>query len=228
MVIAEARRKGLKNFSALVSHVLVPPAMTFLLDMADNRVQGFLGPGHVCTVMGTRAYEPIAARYQVPIVVTGFEPVDLLEGILRAVRQLESKKAEVEVQYARVVRPDGNPAARALIDRVFQVCDRSFRGIGEIPSSGLRLHDDFADLDAEHRFSVSAIAPREPAECIAGEVLKGVKKPGECPAFGNRCTPDTPLGATMVSGEGACAAYFSYARTRHPKGLPIAQTENRG
>jgi hydrogenase expression/formation protein HypD len=223
MAIAEAARKKLPNFSALVSHVLVPPAMRFLLDMPDNRVQAFLGPGHVCTVMGTREYEPIAARYRVPIVVSGFEPVDLLEGILRAVGQLEDGRAEVENQYARVVRPDGNPAARALIERVFEVVDRGFRGIGTIPASGLALRGEYRELDAEHRFAVSAITAREPAECIAGEVLKGVKKPAECPAFGKRCTPESPLGATMVSGEGACAAYFAYARLDGRRGLPLLE-----
>ncbi|HEY4120890.1 MAG TPA: hydrogenase formation protein HypD [Byssovorax sp.] len=210
--IAQAKRRGLANFSALVSHVLTPPAMTAILQSPGNRVQAFLGPGHVCTVMGTREYEPIARRYGVPIVVTGFEPVDLLDGILRAVRQLAGGRAEVEVQYARAVRAEGNAAARAQIDAVFEVCDRSFRGVGVIPKAGLRVAREHADLDAERRFDVAAVEAREPAECISGRVLKGLAKPRDCPAFGTRCTPETPLGATMVSSEGACAAYHAYAR----------------
>jgi hydrogenase expression/formation protein HypD len=212
MAVWLARRRGLKNFSVLVSHVLVPPAMTALLESPDNRVQGFLGPGHVCAVMGYREYEPIARRFRVPIVVTGFEPLDLLEGVLRAVQQLEMGRGEVENQYGRAVSPDGNAAARRLIDDVFEVCDRSWRGIGMIPNSGLRLRAGYREFDAEERFAVAAIRTEESSLCISGQILKGLKKPHDCPAFGKQCTPLTPLGATMVSSEGACAAYFAYGR----------------
>ncbi|HXD85667.1 MAG TPA: hydrogenase formation protein HypD [Urbifossiella sp.] len=207
-----ARKRDLNNFSMLVSHVLVPPMMTAMLEAPDNRVQGFLGPGHVCTVMGIREYEPIAERFSVPIVVSGFEPLDLLEGILRTVNCLEEERSGVENPYARAVRPDGNPASRKLIDEVFEVCDRKWRGIGEIPGSGLRLRDDYRDFDAERIFEVEGIAMSESAACISGQILKGLKKPHHCPAFGKECTPDSPLGATMVSTEGACAAYFAYGR----------------
>lgn len=216
MAVKVAHRRGLANFSALVSHVLVPPAITAILAAPDNRVQAFLGPGHVCTVVGYEEYEPLAARYGVPIVVTGFEPVDLLDGILRAVRQLEAGRAEVENQYGRAVRREGNPSARALLEEVFEVCDRPWRGIGVIPASGYRLREAFAAHDAERVFAVAGVTASEPAVCISGEVLRGVKKPHECPAFGKECTPQTPLGATMVSGEGACAAYFTYGRTGPP------------
>jgi hydrogenase expression/formation protein HypD len=205
-----AKRRGLSNFSLLVSHVLVPPSLAFILQAPGNRVQGFLGPGHVCTVMGTREYESISARYRIPIVVTGFEPVDLLEGVLRAVRQLEHGEARVENQYARVVRDEGNPASRSLLAEVFDVCDRPWRGIGLLPKSGLRLSHEYRTFDAERRFEVDAIAPRESSACISGQVLRGVKRPTDCPAFGIQCTPQSPLGATMVSSEGACAAYFHY------------------
>jgi hydrogenase expression/formation protein HypD len=201
-----------KNFAVLVSQVLVPPSMTAILQAADNRVQGFLGPGHVCTVMGTGEYEPIAARFRVPIVITGFEPVDLLEVILRTVRQLEAGRATVENAYARAVRPGGNPASRKLIEDVFEVCDRKWRGVGTIPKSGLRLRYEFAEFDAERRFEVEAIETQESSLCISGQVLKGLKKPHDCPAFGTACTPQAPLGATMVSSEGACAAYYAYGR----------------
>jgi hydrogenase expression/formation protein HypD len=212
MAVFLARRRGLTNFSVLVSHVLVPPAMTALLEAPDNRVQGFLGPGHVCTVMGCGEYGPIAARYRVPIVITGFEPLDLLEGVLRVVRQLEEGRAEVENQYARAVRPEGNPASRKLIEDVFEVCDRKWRGVGAIPRSGLRLRDEYRDHDAERLFAVADLQTAESAVCISGLILRGLKKPHECPAFGKECTPQTPLGATMVSAEGACAAYHAYGR----------------
>ena len=212
MAVWMARKRRLTNFSVLVSHVLVPPAMTALLEAPDNRVQGFLGPGHVCTVMGCGEYEPIAARYRVPIVITGFEPLDLLEGVLRVVRQLEADRAEVENQYARAVRPEGNPASRRLIEDVFEVCDRKWRGIGAIPGSGLRLRDEYRDHDAERLFAVADLQTAESAVCISGLILRGLKKPHECPAFGKECTPQTPLGATMVSAEGACAAYHAYGR----------------
>jgi hydrogenase expression/formation protein HypD len=212
MAVWLARKRNLTNFSVLVSHVLVPPTITALLESPDNRVQGFLGPGHVCTVMGTSEYEPIARKYGVPIVVTGFEPLDLLEGVLRTVRQLEEGRAEVENQYGRAVRPEGNPQSRKLIEDVFEVCDRKWRGVGLIPASGYRLRDAYRDFDAEVRFAVDAIETHESAECISGQILRGLKKPHDCPAFGKQCTPQSPLGATMVSSEGACAAYYAYGR----------------
>jgi hydrogenase expression/formation protein HypD len=207
-----ARRRNLTNFSLLVSHVRVPPALKALLQAPGNRVQAFLGPGHVCTVMGCEEYEPIARDYRAPIVVTGFEPLDLLAGVLHAVRQLEEGRAEVENAYGRAVRREGNPRSRQLIEDVFEVCDRNWRGIGMIPASGYRLRPEYADLDAERRFAVDRLRAEEPAVCISGQVLRGVKKPHECPAFGKECTPLTPLGATMVSSEGACAAYYQYGR----------------
>jgi hydrogenase expression/formation protein HypD len=196
----------------LVSHVLVPPVLCAVLDAPGNRVQGFLGPGHVCTVMGFTEYEPIAERYRVPIVITGFEPVDLLEGVLRTVQQFEAGQALVENQYGRAVRREGNLAAQKLIHEVFALCDRNWRGIGCIPLSGFKLRDEFGDHDAEQRFEVGDIATQESALCISGEILKGLKKPHDCPAFGRECSPQTPLGATMVSAEGACAAYHAYGR----------------
>jgi hydrogenase expression/formation protein HypD len=212
MAVWLARRRKLSNFSALVSHVLVPPAMSAILEAPDNRVQGFLGPGHVCTVMGTGEYGPIARRYRVPVVVTGFEPLDLLEGVLRVVRQLEDGRAEVENRYGRAVRAEGNTQALKLLADVFEVCDRKWRGVGTIPASGYRLRDEYRDFDAERRFSVGGIETRESTACISGDILRGVKKPCDCPAFGRECSPQTPLGATMVSSEGACAAYHAYGR----------------
>jgi hydrogenase expression/formation protein HypD len=212
MAVERAKAMGLRNFSLLVSHVMVPPSMTAILQAPQNRVQGFLGPGHVCAVMGWSEYEPIAARYRVPIVITGFEPVDLLEGILMTVRQLERRRAEVENQYARAVAREGNLPARRMISQVFDVADRSWRGIGIIPKSGYKLSYAFREHDADRIFQVESIRTREPEICIAGQVLKGQKKPVDCPAFGTECTPQTPLGATMVSAEGACAAYYSYGR----------------
>ncbi|KAA0255043.1 hydrogenase formation protein HypD [Acidobacteria bacterium ACD] len=210
MAVREAAREGLENFSILVSHVLVPPAMEAILSAEDNLVQGFLAAGHVCAVMGTREYDPIAARYRVPIVVTGFEPIDILEGVLGCVTQLSEGKAEVENRYARVVRPEGNLPARAVIEEVFEVGDRAWRGIGVIPRSGYRLRERYAAHDAERKFDVGAIATKEPEECISGLILRGRRKPPDCAAFGTLCTPEHPLGATMVSAEGACAAYFRY------------------
>jgi hydrogenase expression/formation protein HypD len=212
MAIALAKRRGIRNFSALASHVLVPPAITTILQSPHNRVQGFLGPGHVCAIMGLAEYHPIAKQYRVPIVVTGFEPVDMLEGILRVVRLLERGEACVENQYGRSVRELGNLPAQRLLHEVFEVCDRKWRGVGPIPKSGYRLRAEYRDHDAEHRFDVTSIQPCEPAECISGQILQGVKKPHDCPAFGKHCTPDRPLGATMVSAEGACAAYYAYGR----------------
>jgi hydrogenase expression/formation protein HypD len=212
MAVLTARRRGLTNFSVLVSHVLVPPAMTAILSAATNRVQAFLAAGHVCTVMGTGQYAPLVRRYRVPIVVTGFEPLDLLEGVRQAVGQLEAGRAGLANAYPRAVAPAGNPVARAVLDDVFEVCDRQWRGIGMIPRSGWRLSDRYRAFDAEARFSVGDLLVAESADCRAGEVLQGLLKPNECPAFGTRCTPRTPLGATMVSSEGACAAYYQFRR----------------
>lgn len=215
MALWLARKRRLTNFSVLVSHVLVPPIITAILQAPGNRVQAFLGPGHVCTVMGMREYEPIARRFRVPIVVTGFEPLDLLEGVLRTVEQLEVGRAEVENQYGRAVRWEGNPQSRQLIEDVFEVCDRKWRGIGLIPKSGFKLRYEYRDHDAERRFEVDAIETQESSVCISGQILKGRKKPHDCPAFGKDCTPQMPLGATMVSAEGACAAYYAYGRHLH-------------
>ena len=212
MSVFQAKQQGLKNFSILVSHVLVPPSIASILQSPLNRVQGFLGPGHVCTVMGYREYEPIVARFKVPIVITGFEPLDLLEGVLMTVRQLEEGRAEIENQYSRVVQREGNRAAQDLVNKVFEVCDRKWRGVGSIPKSGYKLRWEFREHDAERLFDVKEIDTKEPEICISGLVLKGVKKPHDCPAFGKKCTPEHPLGATMVSAEGACAAYYAYGR----------------
>ena len=212
MAVFQARREGLKNFSILVSHVLVPPAIIALLGDPENRVQGFLAAGHVCAVMGYREYEPLAEKYRVPIVVTGFEPLDIVNGILACVRKLEAGRAEVENAYPRAVLREGNVAAQKLIAQVFEVCNRKWRGIGEIPASGWRLRDEFRDLDAEQKFDVGDLRVNESPLCISGLVLQGRKKPNECVAFGKQCTPAKPLGATMVSTEGACAAYYRYAR----------------
>jgi hydrogenase expression/formation protein HypD len=212
MAVWRARREGVTNFSMLVSHVLVPPVIAAILQSAANRVQGFLGPGHVCAVMGLHEYVSLSERYRVPIVVTGFEPLDLLEGIWMTVRQLEAGRAEVENQYARAVAGDGSPAARELVFEVFEVADRKWRGIGAIPKSGLRLAHEYRAHDAERLFEVDAIATNESPLCISGQILRGLRKPCDCPAFGRECTPQTPLGATMVSSEGACAAYFQYGR----------------
>jgi hydrogenase expression/formation protein HypD len=212
MAVWQANQLGLKNFSVVVSHVLVPPAMTAILESPENRVQAFLGPGHVCTVMGYREYEAVSNRYKVPIVVTGFEPIDILDGVLMAVRQLEGGRAEVENQYARVVSRQGNEYTQHLVETVFEVCDQKWRGVGSIPHSGYRLRNEFATFDATARFEVAHIETQEPSVCISGEILRGWKKPGDCPAFGQDCTPQRPLGATMVSAEGACAAYYNYGR----------------
>jgi len=213
MAVYRARREGIANFSVLVAHVLVPPAMEAILSSRDNRVQGFLAAGHVCAVMGYTEYEPLASRYRVPIVVTGFEPVDILQGVYLCVKQLEEGRAEVENQYVRAVRRDGNAAAQELVREVFRVERRMWRGIGEIPGSGLALRDEYGALDALRRFDLGGGGAVEPSECISGLVLRGVKKPTDCPAFGARCTPERPLGAPMVSSEGACAAYYRYRRS---------------
>lgn len=212
LAVEQARRLGLDNFSLLVSHVLVPPALEAILQAPTCRVQGFLAAGHVCAVMGVDQYRAVCDRYRVPIVITGFEPLDLLDGIRRAVLQLETGRAQVENAYRRVVRDEGNPVARALLARVFEVCDRTWRGIGLIPDSGWRLRPDFRAFDAEARFDVGRIHAVESPLCHSGEVLQGLIAPTGCPAFGRECTPRTPLGATMVSDEGTCAAYFTHRR----------------
>lgn len=214
MAVWQAKRLGLRNFSILCSHVLVPPAIEALLSSPTNRVQGFLAAGHVCTVMGYEEYIPLAQRYRTPIVVTGFEPVDILQGVFMTVKQLEEGRAEVENQYARSVRREGNIPARKLMAEVFQTTHRTWRGIGEIPNSGYGLSPEYAEYDAEKMFSVEEIKTRESEECIAGQVLQGLKKPHECSAFGIACTPEHPLGAPMVSSEGACAAYYHFGRFR--------------
>lgn len=212
MSVVQAERLGLTNYSVLVSHACVPGAMRAILDAPGNRVQGFLAAGHVCAVMGYWEYPPIAEQYKVPIVVTGFEPVDLVRGVLAAVRQLNEGRAEVENAYQRIVSEPGNREAQKLVTEVFELGPRGWRGIGEIPDSGLHLRDAYADFDAVRRFDVGDIHSVESPVCIAGEILQGRKKPTECPAFGTECTPDHPLGATMVSSEGACAAYYRYHR----------------
>ena len=212
MAVYQAREQRIPNFSVLVSHVLVPPAIEAILSAPDNLTQGFLAAGHVCTVMGYEEYVPLAKKYGVPIVVTGFEPVDILQGILMCVHQLESGRTEVENQYLRSVRKQGNVPAQQLVTRVFRVVPRKWRGVGEIPHSGLGLREEYAAYDAETRFGVASYTAEEDSECISGQVLRGIKKPRECPAFGGRCTPERPLGATMVSNEGACAAYYRYRR----------------
>jgi hydrogenase expression/formation protein HypD len=213
MAVWQAKQLGLQNFSILTSHVLVPPAMEAILSSPHNRVQGFLAAGHVCTVMGYWEYEPIAEKYRVPIVVTGFEPLDLLQGIYMTLKQLEEGRAEVENQYTRSVRREGNLPAQNLIKQVFEPTDCKWRGIGEIPQSGYRLRDEFAAFDAEQRFDVVSIVTRESPLCIAGEILQGLKKPHHCSVFGTQCTPEHQLGAPMVSPEGACAAYYQYAES---------------
>jgi hydrogenase expression/formation protein HypD len=214
--VVEAAKGGLANFSALVAHVRVPPAMEAILAAPDQRVEGFLAAGHVCSIMGTAEYHPIAARYQTPIVVTGFEPVDLLEGILCCVDQLEKGRHEVVNQYRRSVRTEGNPAAQALLREVFEVVPRKWRGLGEIPASGLALSPRYRAFDADQRFPGSMRPVEEPAVCISGLIMQGLRKPTDCAAFGTECRPEAPLGAPMVSSEGACAAYYRY------RGAPLA------
>ncbi len=223
MAVWQAQKQGITNFSVLVSHVLVPPAMASILQSPLNCVQGFLGPGHVCTVMGYQEYEPIAARYRVPIVITGFEPLDILEGVLMTVRQLEAGTAEVQNEYPRVVKREGNRVAQDLVNSVFEVCDRKWRGVGSIPKSGYKLREEFRKYDAERLFEVEEIVTEESSICISGMVLRGVKKPHDCPAFGKECTPEHPLGATMVSAEGACAAYYAYGRHRQQQKRSVEQ-----
>jgi hydrogenase expression/formation protein HypD len=210
MAVVQARQEGLPNFSLLVSHVLVPPAMELILSSPQNRVQGYLAAGHVCTVMGYAEYEPIAAKFRVPIVVTGFEPVDILQGLYLCLKQLETGQATVENQYARFVRREGNIPAQKIVREVFQVVPRKWRGIGEIPNSGWALREAWAAFDAEKKFGLQDQAVAEPAACQAGLVLQGILKPHECPAFRTQCSPEHPLGAPMVSTEGACSAYYRY------------------
>jgi len=212
MAVVQARKEGLGNFSMLVSHVLVPPAIEAILSSPTNRVQAFLAAGHVCAVMGYRQYLPIVDQHHVPIVVTGFEPLDVLEGIRRAVWQLEEGRAEVENAYARAVTLEGNAPAQRILEQVFEVTDRNWRGIGSIPQSGWQLNDAYREFDAAARYGVSSIATQESSICRSGEVLQGMIKPNQCAAFGKECTPRKPLGATMVSSEGACAAYYQYGR----------------
>lgn len=213
MSVLHAQALGLTNYSILVSHVTVPPAMHAILSSPNNRVQGFLAAGHVCSVMGYHQYHSISQTYKIPIVVTGFEPFDLLKGIWMTVEQLESGKFEVQNAYTRVVTEQGNIPAQAMIHRVFEDCDRNWRGIGLIPQSGWKLRSEFIAFDAEKRFQVGDIQTHESEVCISGQILQGISKPNECPAFGKICTPQNPLGATMVSSEGTCAAYYRYART---------------
>jgi hydrogenase expression/formation protein HypD len=214
MSVLRAKELGLKNYSILCSHVLVPPAIEALMSGFNSNINGFLAAGHVCTVMGYEEYIPLAEKYKIPIVVTGFEPIDILQGILKCVSLLEEGKNVVDNQYSRAVRKEGNIAAKEIIRKVFEVTDRKWRGIGLIPKSGLKLRDEFADFDAEKIFDIGDLKVDEPEICIAGEVLQGLKVPTECPAFGKECTPENPLGAPMVSSEGACAAYFHYKKTK--------------
>ena len=206
--VLHAQQQGVANYSILASHVLVPPAIAAVMEDDESNIQAFLAAGHVCTIMGTDEYGPLVEKYRIPIVVTGFEPVDLLQGILMTVRQLEKGEYKLENQYSRVVRPEGNPAARQVMEQVFTVDDREWRGIGTIPGSGYELCPDLAAYDANRKFQVNIAKAEESKECIAGQVLKGIKKPHECPQFGKKCTPASPLGAPMVSSEGACAAYY--------------------
>ena len=210
MAVYQAAKEGLTNFSELVSHVLVPPAMEAILSSPDNRVQGFLAAGHVCTVMGMHEYFPLAKKYNIPMAITGFEPIDILDGILNVITQLEKGKAGVDNQYSRLVTEEGNVPAQELVNKVYEVTDRKWRGIGEIPRSGFKIRDKFKNYDAGLKFNVKGIRTEEPSQCISGLILQGIKKPPECPAFGKECTQEHPLGATMVSSEGACAAYFTY------------------
>ncbi len=212
MAVYMANRQNINNFSILVSHVLVPPAMEAILSSKNSLVQGFLAAGHVCTVMGYHEYFPIAKKYKVPIVVTGFEPVDILQGIYMCVKQLEEGRTEVENQYTRSVKKGGNEEAQKIIQEVFKVVNRKWRGVGEIEQSGLGLRKDFIKYDAERKFEVTDIKAQESRECIAGLILQGLKKPNDCTAFGKNCTPEFPLGAPMVSSEGACAAYYRYRK----------------
>jgi len=208
--VLQANNLGLKNYSILTSHVLVPPAMEAILSDEETRIDGFLAAGHVCTVMGSNEYEPIASKYEVPIIITGFEPVDLLQGIKSCIEQLESGDSKVDNQYTRVVRKEGNEAAQAVIFEVFEIGEREWRGIGNIPRSGYQVRKQYAAFDVMHKFDMKAMGGKENPECMAGQILKGLKKPNACPLFGKTCSPSSPQGAPMVSSEGACAAYYHY------------------
>jgi len=223
MAVWQAKQEGIGNFSVLVSHVLVPPAIRALMTSPDCRVNGFIAPGHVCAVVGYEEYETLVRDFRVPIVVGGFEPVDLLEAILMLVRQLEKGEAKAENQYVRSVNYQGNLPAQRVMKEVFEVADQKWRGIGSIPASGLRVRDEYGDYDASRLFGLASITVDEPAECISAQVLQGLKKPTDCPAFGMRCTPQNPLGAPMVSSEGACAAYCNYRR--HQKQFPVPSSQ---
>ncbi len=212
-----AQKQGLHNYSILASHVLVPPAIEAIMDDPESRVNGFLAAGHVCTIMGISEYYPLVEKYKVPIVVTGFEPADLLQGIFMTVKQLEEGRAELENQYARMVRDEGNPAAKDTISQVFEVTDRMWRGLDVIPKSGYKVKPSLAEYDAEDKFEIPAGNPVENGECIAGEIMKGIKKPFDCPNFGTKCKPENPLGAPMVSSEGACAAYYHFSGMTLPE-----------
>ena len=214
--LVHAKREGITNYSILASHVLVPPAIKAVINDPLSKIDGFLAAGHVCTIMGNGQYYPLASEYKVPIVVTGFEPIDVIQGILMVVKQLESGTHEVENQYSRIVREEGNKEARAIIEQVFEVSDQVWRGIGEILSSGYQIQDNFEVFDAVKKFGISVDAPEEKTECISGEIMKGLKKPSQCPHFGKKCTPENPLGAPMVSSEGACAAYYHFSGTSIP------------
>lgn len=209
--VVHAHKQNLKNYSILASHVLVPPAIKAVIEDEQSQIDGFLAAGHVCTIMGNSEYYPLASKYEVPIVVTGFEPLDVLQGILMVIRQLESGEAKVENQYSRIVREDGNPDARRVIEDVFEIQNQTWRGIGEIPDSGYGLREKYADYDASRKFKIDIAEAPENPDCISGDIMKGIKKPYECPQFGKSCNPTQPLGAPMVSSEGACAAYYHFS-----------------
>jgi hydrogenase expression/formation protein HypD len=224
MSVWQAKQEKIGNFSVLVSHVLVPPAIRALMTSPDCRVNGFIAPGHVCAVVGYKDYETLVQDFRVPIVVGGFEPIDILEAILMLVRQLEKGEARAENQYVRSVNYQGNLPAQRVMKQVFEIADQKWRGIGTIPASGLRVRDEYGDYDASRLFGLASITVDEPAECISAQVLQGLKKPTDCTAFGIRCTPQNPLGAPMVSSEGACAAYYNYRR--HQKQLPVPSSQS--
>ncbi|MEO6964424.1 MAG: hydrogenase formation protein HypD [Acidobacteriaceae bacterium] len=225
MLVWRAQQEGVKNVSILVSHVTVPPSIASILQSPQNRVQGFLGPGHVCAVMGYREYEPLADRFKVPIVISGFEPLDILQATLMTIRQLESGRAVVENEYSRILNRDGNVPAQKLVAGIFEIADRKWRGIGIIPKSGYKLRWEFREHDAEKLFDVKKIDTKEPEVCISGRILRGILKPHDCPVFGTVCTPQNPLGATMVSAEGACAAYYAYGRHLEQHKRKVEQTD---
>jgi len=216
MSVVQARELEVNNYSVLTSHVLVPPAIEAIMEDEESNIDGFLAAGHVCTIMGISEYGPLVDKYQIPIVITGFEPVDLLQGILMTIVQLEGGKCELQNQYSRVVKKDGNPNAIQMVEQVFDINDRIWRGIGSIPNSGFEVSKDFEHFDANKKFSVHLEEAEENKSCIAGQVLKGIKKPHECPEFGKKCKPEFPLGAPMVSSEGACAAYYHFHRVEDP------------